>query len=136
MDPLSKYSGPQFGHILLQWVQDKCVFLVSAHSFITGLTFMHAYNSWWLIIYGILVFLYLQMNNVAGLCILCSTSSCIVIMAIVHRITNTINASKLHLNMLSPFYWYAIFWPKLLHRYTLDKWIDVPENRMYTLSHL
>ena len=55
-----------------------CVFLVSAHSCITGLPVMHTYNSWWWD----------------------STSCFILIMAIVHIITNTINGSKLYRNDL------------------------------------
>ena len=65
-----------------------CVFLVSVHSsimFITCIPFIQPYYSWCRFIYGVLVFMYLQINDEgAGLCIVYSTSCFIVIKAIVH----------------------------------------------------
>ena len=56
---------------------------------------MHTYNSWWWVLYVVLVYMYMYMysemnNGIADLCILHVLPSFNVVMAIVRRMTNTI----------------------------------------------
>ena len=63
------------------------VYLVDIH--------LYTHNSWWWVLYGVLVFMYLQINDgVAGRCILYSTSFHCNYGNCSHRIVNTITGSK------------------------------------------